>query len=517
MTIIRSVWAATGFVDQYHQIDQKRWADGGLLELSNAKVFFKNDHKYLYILLDVINDTVADKTGDYFWITVDVNRSKNIDPYMGAPAAPAHVYARAGADINFSFMGPPLDKFVKQYYLGPCRWTKVFDTYSSCITQFRGSFNNKKEHRIWVFRIYLDEIGVDPTTWWGSANRPTIVRMGLRIASRTPQFVDEIPANFCSNFANLTEVSLATRPDFPPQETGPIFFGVGLIPYRRIDQNNGHATTEDDARLVIKNGAFGDCIDVFGDISRLWNAGVRSYKIKYSKDGGAEQDLRQSWTNYKREIVVGEWEEVLYTIGPNAEGIYDLPDPSEDWWLQDLLLRWQTQGFGGGNGLYTLRLELFSESGAEVAMNAVPAEDQLLKLAIDNTAPTVDINKMQHGDEFVGRCAIISQGDTGFRFQITVNDAEGHLQAFSLTARHGEPHDVAETIPDSIQTYDELVHGPSWNGVSEHWVPRNSSYWRASESCAHEIRLVADARITNGYGPIFQDVECSKYVTILVH
>ena len=90
------------------------------------------------------------------------------------------------------------------------------------------------------------------------------------------------------------------------------------------------------------------------------------------------------------------------------------------------------------------------------------------------------------------------------------------MRWYRLTARHGDPGDPAEPIPDGSQTYDSAVHGFSWNGVSEHWVPEGDATWEARESCAYEFRLAAHARVINGYCWVYQDAWCSKYVTILV-
>ncbi len=91
------------------------------------------------------------------------------------------------------------------------------------------------------------------------------------------------------------------------------------------------------------------------------------------------------------------------------------------------------------------------------------------------------------------------------------------MRWYSFTARHGDPGEPPDEPPIAEEIYDSnpAVHGPSWNGVREHWVPAGIiSHWRAPESCAYGFRLVADARITNGYGWVYRDVECSKYVTI---
>jgi hypothetical protein len=474
-----------------------------------VKVFFKNDAEYLYILLDVLGCDVEDGE-EYFMIAVDVDRDKSVTPHTDTRFGVRHTLK--GDLFRLLLTEPSVAGKVR-----------VLTTTSEIATGFGPSFNDTTPHRIWELALKLEEIGADPGTWWGSDDRPPVVRMGLVVRS-TPfegGFVDEAPEGWNvppgGNFADLLEISLSTQPEFPAADIGPVFFGVGFIPYGRIDWDTGHATTEDDAPLPVKNAAFGRRLGVLGNIRKLWHGyEVSRYRIWYRKDGGGEQVLRQTWSNYKRELVAGEWEDVLYSIGPDAEGIYDLPDPNDDWLTANLLLRWQTRGFGGGNGLYTVRLELLPERAGAAALQGVAAADQLLRLAIDNTQPEVDIDKVQHAGVDVERCEIVNQGPkTGFRFQITVNDPEGHLRWYRLRAHHGDPHDPAEIIAE--ETYDSAVHGFSWNGVSGHWVPAGAAVWQAGESCAYEFELVADARITNGYGlHVYADVGCSKYVTILV-
>jgi hypothetical protein len=150
---------------------------------------------------------------------------------------------------------------------------------------------------------------------------------------------------------------------------------------------------------------------------------------------------------------------------------------------------------------------------AFVELSGTSTGAQVLRLAIDNAVPTLAIDQVQHNGGDVDPCAIVNQEPkTGVRFQITVNDPQGHLWWYKLTARHGGPPSSVETIAE--ERYDSAEHGDTWNGVSQLWVPEGEELWQATETCAYEFRLVADARITNGYAWVYRDVECSKYVTI---
>jgi len=185
-------------------------------------VFFKNDAQYLYILLDVLGCQVADGE-EYFGIEVDVDRDKSVTPYT---------------DTCFRVRHDLKGDLYRRLYTKPLVGgeTRVLTTTSEMATGFGPSFNDtRRDHRIWELALNLEEIGADPTSWWGSDDRPPVVRMGLWVRS-TPEeggFVDEAPEGWRMappgrDFADLLEISLATQPKFPETLIGPVFLGVGF-------------------------------------------------------------------------------------------------------------------------------------------------------------------------------------------------------------------------------------------------------------------------------------------------
>ena len=168
MTSIRSVWAATPPVIN-GQAESTEWADGGWLDLPHTKVFFKNDAENLYILLDVLGCNVADGE-EYFGIVVDVDRSKSVTPYT---------------DVRFGAIHQYKGDLYRKLYTQPAVGGSVQDltTTSEMATGFYSSFNSGTAHRIWELALNLEEIGADPTTWWGSDDRPPVVRVGVWVRS----------------------------------------------------------------------------------------------------------------------------------------------------------------------------------------------------------------------------------------------------------------------------------------------------------------------------------------------
>lgn len=183
------------------------WQIANQIPFENGFITVLNDAIRLYVLIDVLDDNVNDslRAMDYFWMTFDVNRNGVIDPKV---------------DLNYG-LNPQNGNMRYSYYLGPGQLTGIQpDTFSSKGRGFGcyfpdgsltlGGFPSKinfhcSNHLVWEFGIDLAEIGAQPG---GTA------RMGVRVASTTPQFANDIPANFIQDFSNLIQVSLAPRPGF---------------------------------------------------------------------------------------------------------------------------------------------------------------------------------------------------------------------------------------------------------------------------------------------------------------
>jgi hypothetical protein len=178
------------------------WNYSNRIPFDNGYISVMNDGFRLYVLLNVLGDTTDDvRILDYFWLAFDVNRNGVID-----------------ANLDKLYGVAPNGNMRYSYYLGPNAWTVLQpDTYSSrgkgfgCFWSdgslgvlsrlpFRFTCNS---HRVWELAIDLSEIG---------STAPGSARMGVRAASATPSFTNEIPANIGSDFSNLIQISLAAPP-----------------------------------------------------------------------------------------------------------------------------------------------------------------------------------------------------------------------------------------------------------------------------------------------------------------
>lgn len=190
------------------------WQLANRLALNHGSLTVHNDSTRLYVLLNMSGDSGDDPRSssnpDYLWLTFDTNRDGAITPNVDLN----YGLARGTANLRY------------QYYLGPGSWTGLvpgpirsslgvgFGCFladgSFTLTGFFPPRFSCARHRVWELAIDLREIGAQPG---GTA------RLGVRVASATPGFVDDAPANFYSSFSDLIEVSLAAPPTpIPPPD-----------------------------------------------------------------------------------------------------------------------------------------------------------------------------------------------------------------------------------------------------------------------------------------------------------
>lgn len=184
------------------QVGFNEWNMSVKAPFNHGFMTVKNDAVRLYVLLDVTGDTTYEPGKDFFWLTVDVNRNGAID---------------SNTDLNYGLQ-PGTQNMRYQYYMGPGTWTGLQPkTYSSRAQGFGCFFSDGtfqiasffplritcRRHTVWELALDLAEIGATP----GSH-----VKLGMRVASTTPAFTDDTPANFSSDFSNLIDVRLAPPP-----------------------------------------------------------------------------------------------------------------------------------------------------------------------------------------------------------------------------------------------------------------------------------------------------------------
>ena len=182
-------------------INFNEWNHSNRIPFENGYITVKNDGIRLYLLLNVLDDTIDDGSpADYYYLTFDVDGNNAITPNV---------------DLNYG-PSPSTGNMRYQYYLGPNAWTTLQpDTFSSQGRGFGCFFADGSltftfpfsitcnQHRVWEFGIDLAEIGAAPGE---------VVKMGVRVNSTTPDFTDELPAGFTTDFSNLIEVNLADSP-----------------------------------------------------------------------------------------------------------------------------------------------------------------------------------------------------------------------------------------------------------------------------------------------------------------
>lgn len=488
MVTIRSTWTAKP-INIDGNLDLSQWSNAGKLPLGSAgSLLVKNDAQFLYLAFDLVGDLGNDASpGDYFWFFVDVDGNRAITP---------------NRDLLYGvFPGQP-NRIAKCYLLRPGATTGIVNepTDSKQVMSFGPSLNAPNtSHRIWELRLSLSEIGVD----FAAADTPPVVRCGVRVASTTPAFVQESPANPSSDFSNLHQIVLARQPDsiYPPGTAGAVIGGVGLIPASVIGAD-GRSNTDASYFILTVDAAFGGTMNIIGNrvmMQNLVGQGAVRYRINYRVGSAPFRPLRQSWTNYR-------WNGITYILesyGPDSNDTYPMLNPSQDYSIDDLLLQWRS-GVGFESGLYQLQAEFLRSDGS-----VVPAPAQTLTLLVDNNQPRVQLEEIRHNDNLIGPCGIVNLSPTStLQFRFTAFDPEGNLASYSLEAFYGSGERVELITPVTYTSNPSR----SWQGVQGLTVAALASF--PPVTCAYQIRVSATPRVTNGYG-YPNGVSNSRYITLI--
>ncbi len=197
---ISSAWTGTPpLLDG--QVSSGEWDLGNKIPFENGFLTVRNDAFRLYVLFDVLYDRVNDtgQSPDYIRLAFDKDKNAAITPNV---------------DIMY---GNPIgtDNLRYQFFLGANSWTGAepvtrsarghgfgcFFADSTLSFTFVKKFSSAcAQHVVWELGIDLNEIGAAP----GGT-----VKMGFRVASPSPEFVNEVPPGFGGDFSNLITVSLA--------------------------------------------------------------------------------------------------------------------------------------------------------------------------------------------------------------------------------------------------------------------------------------------------------------------
>lgn len=479
-------------------ISPGEWSGAQVTPLAHGTMRTMNDSTHLYVLLDVTADTVNDPTSgpsgaDYFVLAFDVDRNFAISPNVD-------LFYDACQDSR---------SFIKAYYLGPGTSTGCRDTdpASAGVAGFGPSPASGTHHRIREFRLVFSEIGVDPTTWTTSSGDLPSVRVNVATISANPSFSSAEPdSNLFPHFADpVFQIDLATFPLYPPGSTGPTFYGVGLVPADHID-SLGYANLNVPGYPYVATAApFGGNLNIFGRSFLL--TGATKYRLMISRDGGPAQPLLQTWTNFRFNSGTGAWDPVAFA--PDASGRYPSPNPFQLWYLPNLIMSWQTGGFG--DGPYTLSLELYGVGGALLP----PPAGNSMTLFVTNTAPVPVINSIAYDGTDVCACAIVTQGSAprGFTFDISFTDLNGALDGVSLAGIYGQNQSTGAIFSDSYAAHVDEDGTHQWDGATHVMAP--GTPFRATTECAYSFILSVSSRAQNGYSRLFF-VQYHTSLTILL-
>lgn len=480
--ITTSKWAENP-IQLTEDLNDQVWSGAVKMDIPGGFMYTKNNAYYLYVALDLVNDTVND-ANDWFWFSFDTNRSGNITPNV---------------DLNYTLYPSQPDKIGRQFYLGASTWTGLSQDSTQMKRAFEASPNSATAHRVWKFRFKLSEIGISlaPSIF------PPYTRFGLRIHSDTPSSDNSTPVNFWNNFSALHTLYLSRKPTIDTALMGPVIGCVGLIPTTLINAS-GRATTDPTYIVAVTNAAFGGVLNIVGNkpnLDALIQNSARFIKVKYAPGGSASfTDFRTAWYNYSWNPAIGNYE--LQAFGPDAANYYPLPVAGVDYSIHDLLFQFNSTQLP--QGLHQFKVEFYTQ--AKTLINT-PA--QTLTLHIDNTVPHVRINSVKHGASEIGACAIVTMNgpSDGISVNFDANDPEGNLLNYAVSAVWGEGAS-ATLLSDSY-----TVAKGNWAGVTNQNAP-SSGVWVPIQTCAHSIEVAATARTTNGYGYIGYN-SVRKYITII--
>jgi len=488
MAFINSKWAASP-INLSDPLTHESWvgAFDHQLAIPGGYMWTKNDANFLYVAIDIIEDTNNDPgTGDYFWFTFDTNRNRTITP---------------NKDLNYGAYVNQPNKMGKQYYLGPGRWTGLSHDESKAASKidFDISPNSSTAHRIWKLKFKLTEINVSLLPWWWSS----YTFFGLRLHSSVPNLNYDTPSNFYTNFSKLHTIYFSRKPSITVTDLGPVMGSVGLIPTTKISSTTGKATTASNYYIHTQNAAFGGKLNIIGNriqVQSLYNASARKYKVLHREGkSGTFKPFASAWTNY----VWNGSDYVLRSYAMNNDDFYYIPYPGSDYSIDDLLLQFDSTKLK--TGFHQFKIEFYTYSNIQVS-----SPSQTLTLYIDNNVPEVSINSIKHNGATINACGIVNldSATDGITFDYNAFDQEGNLSGYNLRAFWG---DNKSALINSEKYTTSL--GTSWQGAKNITTPV-TGVWIPPVQCAYTFAVTASARTTNGYGFVGRNVS-KKSVTIL--
>ena len=173
-----------------------------------------------------------------------------------------------------------------------------------------------------------------------------------------------------------------------------------------------------------------------------------------------------------------------------ASGFYTVPSAGDLWAIPDLGFVLDSTRLT--NARHIMRVQLYDIWGFPL-----PGPEAQVALLVDNEAPIVRIDSIEHDGYALDECELITSGSPKLHFNFTAYDPQGHLYSYALTDEWGRDRSRTMMGDSYIGVHDG---SPTWFGVSP------GDYWHnlclTSATCAHAFTLTATGNTTNGYNYI---------------
>ena len=290
---------------------------------------------------------------------------------------------------------------------------------------------------------------------------------------------------------------------------GPIFLGVGNVPFDRIFDGYADTTGDPTYPYQYKDSPFGSTLPLLFNHTQANADGALYYRLQV--DGVDVPTV--PFTDYRYNNVTEHDDAVVNP--PFGVVDYEVRPDITQWPIHPTLgLYYDTTSLS--DGLHTLTFRLFDPAFVEIGS----ADDagRSLTLLIDNKEPIAQIENIFHNGTEVAVCSIVHIGFfDDWTFEITASQPNQHLRSWDLYVVWGDNQS------GSVDG-DSYVPVPSrlWAGITDATVPAPpKAPWHAavpgdptSTMCAHTFILQVYDRVINGIDYVHYN-QWTRSITIL--
>lgn len=207
--ITHSTWAQAP-IKLTEGLGDNVWKDAGKMPIPGGYLMTKNDHQFLYVALDMVEDKVFDaETSDYFWFTHDRNCDGEI---------------MHSEHLNYDLYSGFPEKTVQQFCLATGTWAEQTLDSDVCKMAFEGSPNETSAHRIWKLRFNLSDLNIS----LNGTSLPLYAKFGLKIYFANHTKYNDLPVNFYHNFSGIHKLYFSRKPSLPLSFLGRVIESMGL-------------------------------------------------------------------------------------------------------------------------------------------------------------------------------------------------------------------------------------------------------------------------------------------------